>query len=57
MVEAARAVVADDAMSRDGFAWFRADADAVEAHRDGLTLDGQGLSRRVPASGPRGADH
>ncbi|GAA0223060.1 hypothetical protein GCM10009539_05330 [Cryptosporangium japonicum] len=44
MVDAAEAVVADDAMSRDGFAWFRGDADAIEAHRDGLTLDGQGLS-------------
>jgi len=44
MVEAAEAVVADEAMSRDGFAWFRGDADAIEAHRDGLTLDGQGLS-------------
>ena len=44
MVDAARAVTADEAQSKDGFRWFRADADAIERHRDGLTLDGQGLS-------------
>jgi hypothetical protein len=49
MVAAAEAVVADDEQSRDGFAWFRPDADAVARHRDGLTLDGQGLPRVTTA--------
>nr|WSY53620.1 hypothetical protein OG999_28250 [Streptomyces sp. NBC_00886] len=44
MVDAARAVTADEAQSKDGFRWFRGDADAIERHQDGLTLDGQGLS-------------
>ncbi|WP_329311092.1 Acg family FMN-binding oxidoreductase [Streptomyces sp. NBC_01262] len=44
MVDAARAVTADEAQSKDGFRWFRGDADAIEHHRDGLTLDGQGLN-------------
>jgi hypothetical protein len=43
MVDAARAVTADEAQSKDGFRWFRGDADAIERHQDGLTLDGQGL--------------
>ncbi|MEH1017121.1 hypothetical protein V6U90_29000 [Micromonospora sp. CPCC 206060] len=49
MVEAAQAVTADTDQSRDGFAWFRASADAINAHKDGLTLDGQGLSSLVTA--------
>lgn len=48
---AARAVVADERQSREGFAWFRADDDAVQQHRDGLTLDAQGLSPLVLAMG------
>ncbi|MFG2029372.1 Acg family FMN-binding oxidoreductase [Streptomyces sp. NPDC048825] len=44
MVDAARMVTADEAQSEDGFRWFRGDADAIERHRDGLTLDGQGLN-------------
>lgn len=44
MIEAAQAVTSDLQQSRDGFAWFRASADEIEAHKDGLTLDGQGLS-------------
>jgi len=43
MVEAAQAVTADHAQSTDGFRWFRGDSDAIERHKDGLTLDGQGL--------------
>ena len=63
MVEAARAVTADDTMSRDGFVWFRPDADAIAEHRDGLTLDGQGLSplitsvaKLMPASSRESGD-
>ncbi|MDY7086912.1 MAG: hypothetical protein SYR96_17565, partial [Actinomycetota bacterium] len=44
MVAAAQAVVDDQQMSRDGFAWFRSSAAQITAHRHGLTLDGQGLS-------------
>jgi len=44
MVDAAQAVVADENQSRDGFAWFRSNDDAIQTHHDGLTLDAQGLS-------------
>jgi hypothetical protein len=44
LVDAAQAVVADEHQSRDGFAWFRSNNDAIQTHRDGLTLDAQGLS-------------
>jgi hypothetical protein len=47
LVDAAQAVVDDDRQSHDGFAWFRGDDDAVQAHRDGLTLDAQGLGPLV----------
>lgn len=36
--------IADDAeMSAEAFSWFRGDRAGIERHRDGLTLDGQGL--------------
>lgn len=61
LVDAAAAVIADEAQSRDGFAWYRGDNDAVQAHRDGLTLDAQGMNplvlsvaKLIPASS-RGA--
>ena len=44
LVDAAEAVAADEDQSRDGFAWFRSNDDAIQTHRDGLTLDAQGLS-------------
>jgi hypothetical protein len=44
LVDAARAVVADGAQSRDGYDWFRHDPRAIDAHQDGLTLDVLGLS-------------
>jgi hypothetical protein len=44
LVDAATAVVGDDQQSQDAFAWFRNDRADIEAYRDGLTLDGQGLA-------------
>jgi hypothetical protein len=44
MVDAATAITRDEAQSTDGFAWFRASQDDIERHRDGLTLDAQGMS-------------
>ncbi|WP_024286595.1 hypothetical protein [Cellulomonas sp. KRMCY2] len=43
LVDAAEIVVADEAMSRDGFAWFRTTPDEVRRQMDGLTLDCQAL--------------
>jgi hypothetical protein len=37
-------VVGDGQQSRDGFGWFRNDRAEIDVHRDGLTLDGQGLA-------------
>lgn len=42
--DAAVAVVGDDQQSLDAFAWFRNDRADIDAYRDGLTLDGQGLA-------------
>ncbi|MEP7178876.1 MAG: hypothetical protein ABI775_07300 [Pseudonocardiales bacterium] len=44
LIDAAEAVVADQDQSAEGFSWFRNNRDAIEKHRDGLTLDGQGLA-------------
>jgi hypothetical protein len=44
MIEAAQAITADGRQSRDAFAWFRNNRDDINTHRDGLTLDGQGLA-------------
>jgi hypothetical protein len=44
MVDAATAVTQDEQQSRDSFEWFRSSDDDVQRHRDGLTLDAQGLS-------------
>jgi hypothetical protein len=42
-VEATEAITADTAQSTEAFSWFRNDRSDIERHRDGLTLDGQGL--------------
>jgi len=42
-VEATEAITADTAQSTEAFAWFRNDRGDIDKHRDGLTLDGQGL--------------
>ena len=49
LVDAAQAVAEDEAMSRDGYDWFRSSA-AADVHRDGLTVDGQGLAAPVRAA-------
>jgi hypothetical protein len=43
-VEATEAITADTAQSTEAFTWFRSSRDSIDEHRDGLTLDGQGLS-------------
>ena len=43
-VEATQAITDDAQMSADSFTWFRNDRSQIDAHRDGLTLDCQGLS-------------
>jgi hypothetical protein len=42
-VEATEAIAADPAQSAEAFSWFRSDRGDIDKHRDGLTLDGQGL--------------
>lgn len=42
-VEATQAIVDDEPMSVEAFSWFRNDRPAIDAHRDGLTLDCQGF--------------
>ncbi|MFJ1733018.1 Acg family FMN-binding oxidoreductase [Streptomyces sp. NPDC088254] len=44
-VEATEAITADSAQSTEAFTWFRSSRSTIDKHRDGLTLDGQGLSR------------
>jgi hypothetical protein len=44
MVDAAMAITRDQQQSRDSFAWFRSSDEDVQRHRDGLTLDAQGMS-------------
>lgn len=51
LVDAARALTQDPAMSRDNFAWFRSDWGAVQRHKDGLTLDAQALSAAKTVAG------
>ena len=44
LIDAAVALTADAQQSRDGCVWFRNTNDEIQRHRDGLGLDGQGLS-------------
>ena len=44
LIDAAEALIADEQQSRDGFRWFRSSNDDVQRYRDGLVLDGQGVS-------------
>ncbi|MBV9180785.1 MAG: hypothetical protein JO356_05685 [Acidobacteria bacterium] len=44
IIAASEAIVADHEQSRDSSRWYRATHAAIERHRDGVTLDAQGLS-------------
>ncbi len=44
MIAAAQALTADAEQSIDDNRWFRHDWDEIQRHKDGLTLDAQGLS-------------
>ncbi|MDQ5832725.1 MAG: hypothetical protein M3550_06675 [Actinomycetota bacterium] len=63
MVDAALAITRDDQQSRDGFRLFRPSWDDIQKHKDGLTLDAQGLSalttavaKLLPASDRKSGD-
>lgn len=43
LIAATEAIIADEQQSTDAFAWFRNNRDDIDTHRDGLTLDAQGL--------------
>lgn len=51
LVEATRAHVADGGESKASFAWWRSDWDAIQRHKDGLTIDGVGLRPLVRTLG------
>ena len=51
IVEAAEAIVADKQQAGDSAKWFRSDWAAIEGHRDGITLDAQGLPALINAIG------
>jgi hypothetical protein len=47
IVAATEAIIADRQQSRDSARWFRTSWQDLERHRDGITLDAQGLPRVV----------
>ena len=49
ILAATEAIIADEQQSKDGFAWFRNSWDDIVRHKDGLTLDAQGMSDLVTA--------
>ena len=49
-VDAARAITDDEQQSRDSFKLFRSSWDDIQRHKDGLTLDTQGLSALTTAA-------
>jgi hypothetical protein len=62
-VEATEAITADAEQSAEAFSWFRNDRGDIDEHRDGLTLDGQGLggvtllaAKLLPAQSRTGGD-
>jgi hypothetical protein len=62
-IEATEAITADTDQSTEAFSWFRNDRGDINEHRDGLTLDGQGLggltlfaAKLLPAQSRTGGD-
>jgi hypothetical protein len=51
LVEATSAHNADEEQSRASFAWWRSSWDEVQAHRDGLNIDGVGLPPMIRTLG------
>jgi len=51
LVAATSAHNADEDQSRDSFAWWRSSWDEVQAHRDGLNIDGVGLPPAIRTLG------
>jgi hypothetical protein len=49
ITDATRAIVDDIDQSKDSYAWLRMTRDQIDTHRDGLTLDTQGLSPLILA--------
>lgn len=47
LIDAASALTEDEQQSVDGFGWFRSSNDDIQRYRDGLVLDGQGVSPLV----------
>jgi hypothetical protein len=49
IIAASEAIVADRQQSQDSAQWYRGTAGAINQHRDGVTLDAQGLSPMMTA--------
>jgi hypothetical protein len=49
IIEATEAIIADREQSADSAKWFREDWQAIQAHRDGITIDAQSLPPLVNA--------
>ena len=49
VIDATQAIVDDVQQSKDSYAWLRMTRDEIDTHRDGLTLDTQGLSPLILA--------
>ena len=59
IVSATQAIISDPRMAADSARWFRFDWDAVQKHRDGITLDAVGLPPLINAAAkilPRPSD-
>jgi hypothetical protein len=63
IVSATEAIIADRQQSQDSARWFRASWQDLQRHRDGITLDAQGLppvvnalAKMLPAVSPERAD-
>ncbi len=50
-LQATAAIIADPEQARDDFVWWRGDWQAIQAHKDGITLDPAGLPALTRALG------